>query len=161
MNAKVIVMPKAAVLDPQGNAVRDAMRHLGMPEVRSVRIGKYMEIEIEGKDGELESRLHQLSRARVADYCVHNRRKTSDGSTAKVIAVRKSPGQHDCIESIERSFLVPDVLSFQSVEPINRCNTILVAVGTGKLNDGKVHRDFNACVRVAPRGNRSPPDMHG
>ena len=62
MNAKVIVMPKAAVLDPQGNAVRDAMRHLGMPEVRSVRIGKYMEIEIEGQDSELESRLHQLCR---------------------------------------------------------------------------------------------------
>jgi phosphoribosylformylglycinamidine synthase subunit PurS len=62
MNAKVIVMPKAAVLDPQGNAVREAMRHLGMPEVRSVRIGKYMEIEIEGQDGELESRLHQLCR---------------------------------------------------------------------------------------------------
>jgi hypothetical protein len=38
------------------------MRHLGMPEVRSVRIGKYMEIEIEGQDGELESRLHQLCR---------------------------------------------------------------------------------------------------
>ena len=55
-------MPKAAVLDPQGNAVRDAMRHLGMPEVRSVRIGKYMEIEIEAQDGELESRLHQLCR---------------------------------------------------------------------------------------------------
>lgn len=62
MNAKVIVMPKAAVLDPQGNAVRDAMRHLGMPEVRTVRIGKYMEIEIEGENGELESRLHQLCR---------------------------------------------------------------------------------------------------
>jgi phosphoribosylformylglycinamidine (FGAM) synthase PurS component len=39
VKAKVIVMPKAAVLDPQGNAVRDAMRHLGLPEVRSVRIG--------------------------------------------------------------------------------------------------------------------------
>jgi phosphoribosylformylglycinamidine synthase PurS subunit len=62
MNAKVIVMPKAAVLDPQGNAVRDAMQHLGMPEVRNVRIGKYMEIEIEGQDGQLESRLHQLCR---------------------------------------------------------------------------------------------------
>jgi len=60
MKAKVIVMPKAAVLDPQGNAVRDAMQHLGMPEVRSVRIGKYMEIEIDGHNGELESRLHQL-----------------------------------------------------------------------------------------------------
>ena len=49
VKAKVIVMPKAAVLDPQGNAVRDAMRHLGMPEVRSVRIGKYMEIDIDGQ----------------------------------------------------------------------------------------------------------------
>jgi phosphoribosylformylglycinamidine synthase subunit PurS len=62
MRAKVIVMPKAAVLDPQGNAVRDAMRHLGMPEVRSVRIGKYMEIDIEGQNTDLESRLHRLCR---------------------------------------------------------------------------------------------------
>jgi phosphoribosylformylglycinamidine synthase subunit PurS len=62
MKAKVIVMPKAAVLDPQGNAVRDAMRHLGMPEVRSVRIGKYMEIDIDGRNGDLETRLHILCR---------------------------------------------------------------------------------------------------
>jgi len=62
MKAKVIVMPKAAVLDPQGNAVRDAMRHLGMPEVRSVRIGKYMEIDIDGRNGDLETRLHGLCR---------------------------------------------------------------------------------------------------
>jgi phosphoribosylformylglycinamidine synthase len=62
VKAKVIVMPKEAVLDPQGSAVRDAMRHLGMPEVRSVRIGKYMEIDIEGRDGDLESRLRGLCR---------------------------------------------------------------------------------------------------
>jgi phosphoribosylformylglycinamidine synthase len=62
MKAKVIVMPKAAVLDPQGNAVRDAMRHLGMPEVRSVRIGKFMEIEADGDEHDLEKRLHTLCR---------------------------------------------------------------------------------------------------
>jgi phosphoribosylformylglycinamidine synthase len=62
MKAKVIVMPKAAVLDPQGNAVRDAMRHLGMPEVRSVRIGKYMEIDIQGQNGDLDTRLRTLCR---------------------------------------------------------------------------------------------------
>jgi phosphoribosylformylglycinamidine synthase subunit PurS len=62
VKAKVIVMPKSAVLDPQGNAVRDAMRHLGMPEVRSVRIGKYMEIDIEGQNGNLETRLRSLCR---------------------------------------------------------------------------------------------------
>jgi phosphoribosylformylglycinamidine synthase PurS subunit len=62
MKVKLLVMPKAAVLDPQGNAVRDAMRHLGMPEVRSVRIGKYMEIDVDGENGELEPRLHSLCR---------------------------------------------------------------------------------------------------
>ena len=55
-------MPKTAVLDPQGNAVRDAMQHLGMPEVRSVRIGKYMEIDIDGQNGDLEKRLRDLCR---------------------------------------------------------------------------------------------------
>jgi phosphoribosylformylglycinamidine synthase len=62
VKVRVIVMPKEAVLDPQGSAVRDAMRHLGMPEVHSVRIGKYMEIDIEGQNGKLESRLHRLCR---------------------------------------------------------------------------------------------------
>ena len=97
MNAKVIVMPKAAVLDPQGNAVRDAMRHLGMPEVRSVRIGKYMEIEIEGQNGELESRLHQLCRDLLSnpviedyellkDQSANNKeRKTKAGGKRKIL----------------------------------------------------------------------------
>ena len=62
MKVNVIVKPKEAVLDPQGNAVRDAMRHLGMPEVRSVRIGKYMEINVDGEDVDLEKRLHGLCR---------------------------------------------------------------------------------------------------
>jgi phosphoribosylformylglycinamidine synthase subunit PurS len=62
VKVNVIVKPKEAVLDPQGNAVRDAMRHLGMPEVRSVRIGKYMEINVDGEDVDLEKRLHSLCR---------------------------------------------------------------------------------------------------
>ena len=61
MKLHVVVTPKAAVLDPQGAAVRDAMQHLGMPEVRNVRIGKYLEIELD--DGpETEERLHKLCR---------------------------------------------------------------------------------------------------
>jgi phosphoribosylformylglycinamidine synthase subunit PurS len=62
VKVNVIVKPKEAVLDPQGNAVRNAMQHLGMPEVRSVRIGKFMEIDIEGADADLEKRLHGLCR---------------------------------------------------------------------------------------------------
>src|SRR3954453_601096 len=60
MKMKVIVTPKAAVLDPQGAAVCEAMQHLGMPEVRNVRIGKYLEIEVDGDQAVLEAKLHQL-----------------------------------------------------------------------------------------------------
>ena len=62
MKFNVVVKPKEAVLDPQGNAVRDAIRHLGMPEVRSVRIGKYMQIDIDGEAVDIEKRLHGLCR---------------------------------------------------------------------------------------------------
>lgn len=62
MKVNVVVTPKAAVLDPQGAAVRDAMQHLGMPEVRGVRIGKFLEIEIDDKTANLEARLHDLCR---------------------------------------------------------------------------------------------------
>jgi phosphoribosylformylglycinamidine synthase subunit PurS len=72
----VIVKPKEAVLDPQGNAVRDAMRHLGMPEVQSVRIGKFMEIDVEGEDADVQKRLHRLCRDLLSnpvieDYELH------------------------------------------------------------------------------------------
>jgi phosphoribosylformylglycinamidine synthase subunit PurS len=85
MKAKVIVMPKAAVLDPQGNAVRDAMRHLGMPEVRSVRMGKYMEIDIEGQNRDLESRLHRLCRDLLSNPVIedYELQKTDIGGQKK------------------------------------------------------------------------------
>jgi phosphoribosylformylglycinamidine synthase len=62
MKARVIVMPKKSVLDPQGVAVRDAVHHHGMPEVRSVRIGKFMEIDIDAQDGSEERKLHEICR---------------------------------------------------------------------------------------------------
>jgi len=94
MKAKVIVMPKATVLDPQGNAVRDAMRHLGMPEVQSVRIGKYMEIEVKGQNGELEPRLHRLchdllSNPVIEDYAL----QTAESGNQKNSG-RKSKKKH-------------------------------------------------------------------
>jgi len=77
MKVNVVVTPKAAVLDPQGAAVRNAMQHLGMPEVSSVRIGKYLEIEIDEKAPDVESRLRALCRDLLSnpvieDYEVQN-----------------------------------------------------------------------------------------
>ncbi len=80
MKVKVLVMPKAAVLDPQGNAVRDAMRHLGMPEVRGVRIGKYMEIDVDGKNGDLDARLHRLCRDLLSNPVIEDYELQKAGS---------------------------------------------------------------------------------
>jgi len=97
MKVKVVVMPKAAVLDPQGNAVRDAMRHLGMPEVRNVRIGKYMEVEVDGEDGNLEKRLHRLCRDLLSNPVIEDYelqrsdRKTQKKEDNRPVPVRSGP----------------------------------------------------------------------
>ncbi len=94
MKVNVIVKPKEAVLDPQGNAVRDAMRHLGMPEVRSVRIGKFMEIDVDGADAGLEKRLHSLCRDLLSnpvieDYELH--KSEVGGQKSEVRGAKKTP----------------------------------------------------------------------
>src|SRR5947209_10533649 len=88
MKVIVIVMPKAAVLDPQGNAVRDAMRHLGMPEVRSVRIGKYMEIDVDGQNGDLEARLRGLCRDLLSNPVIEDYELQRSSASAKATANR-------------------------------------------------------------------------
>lgn len=62
MKAKVIVMPKQSVLDPQGVAVRDAIHHHGLPQVKSVRIGKFMELEIDASGSDAEKKIHEICR---------------------------------------------------------------------------------------------------
>jgi phosphoribosylformylglycinamidine synthase PurS subunit len=88
----VIVKPKEAVLDPQGNAVRDAMRHLGMPEVKSVRIGKYMEINLDGKNVDLEKRLRGLCRDLLSNPVIedYELQKTAVGSQRTEVGGQKS-----------------------------------------------------------------------
>jgi phosphoribosylformylglycinamidine synthase len=46
----VTVMPRAGVLDPQGQAVRGALEQLGFAGVGEVRIGKRIELELDGED---------------------------------------------------------------------------------------------------------------
>jgi phosphoribosylformylglycinamidine synthase len=48
MKARVIVMMKSTVLDPQGQTVRAALNGLGHMAVSDVRQGKYFEIVLNG-----------------------------------------------------------------------------------------------------------------
>lgn len=61
--AKVVVdvMPKRAILDPQGRAVAGALGRLGFAGVSDVRQGKRFELEVEGEL--TEERLAELRRA--------------------------------------------------------------------------------------------------
>lgn len=50
MKAKVTVMLKNGVLDPQGEAIRHALTTLGFSGVNGVRQGKVIELDLEATD---------------------------------------------------------------------------------------------------------------
>ena len=47
MKARVLVRPKAGILDPQGQAVERALPALGFQGVRHVHVGRLVELEVE------------------------------------------------------------------------------------------------------------------
>ena len=62
MKATVTVRPKEGILDPQGEAVRTALDHLGFP-VEEARVGRVIDLTFEGREdarAELERMCEQL-----------------------------------------------------------------------------------------------------
>ena len=49
MKATVLVRPKHGILDPQGEAVENALEHLGF-SVSAARVGKVIDLEVEAAD---------------------------------------------------------------------------------------------------------------
>lgn len=58
----VFVTLRESVLDPQGNAVKNSLHALNYDEVKDVRIGKFMEIEVDAPSEE-------VARERVTEMC--------------------------------------------------------------------------------------------
>lgn len=50
--ARVLVYPRAEVLDPQGRAIEDALGRIGFDGVRRIRAGKSFEVALEAADEE-------------------------------------------------------------------------------------------------------------
>ena len=50
MKAKVYVTLKSAVLDPQGKAIERSLHRLGYQEVKNVRMGKYIQLNLNETD---------------------------------------------------------------------------------------------------------------
>jgi phosphoribosylformylglycinamidine synthase len=74
MKAKIIVMPKKTVLDPQGATVKNALTQMSFGGIQSVRVGKFIEIEIaDGNKDEARKKLDDachrlLSNPVIEDY---------------------------------------------------------------------------------------------
>jgi len=47
MRARVLVRPKAGILDPQGQAVERALPALGFDGVRNVHVGRMIELDVD------------------------------------------------------------------------------------------------------------------
>ncbi len=60
--AQIYITLKESVLDPQGQAVQNALHHMGKNEVEGVRIGKYIEIKLNAPDQNVAGQM-------VDDYC--------------------------------------------------------------------------------------------
>jgi phosphoribosylformylglycinamidine synthase len=74
MRVKIFVSLKPGVLDPQGKAIERSLHTLGYGEVKDVRVGKYLELEIDAtsRDG-AELRIREmcdklLSNTVIEDY---------------------------------------------------------------------------------------------
>ncbi len=75
MKAKVFVTLKKGVLDPQGKAVGEAIASMGYSEVKGLRIGKFIEVELlASSKQDAEKRLKEMCEKLLANTVVEDYR---------------------------------------------------------------------------------------
>jgi phosphoribosylformylglycinamidine synthase subunit PurS len=77
MKARVDVVLKNGVLDPQGKAINQALHHLGFDQVQEVRQGKLIEIELNETNKETAmTSLKQMAEKLLTNQVIENYRIT-------------------------------------------------------------------------------------
>ena len=80
MKATVYVTIKENVLDPQGNAVQGSLHTMGFQEVGKVRIGKYMELQLDTSDrAQAEERIKAMCEKLLANTVIEDYRFELEG----------------------------------------------------------------------------------
>jgi len=74
IKAKVYVTLKRGVLDPQGQAVARSLSRMGFDEVKDARIGKYIELELDGDPKAARARLEQMCEQLLANTVIEEYR---------------------------------------------------------------------------------------
>ena len=54
--AEIDIMPLKALLDPQGKAVTASMGNVGLSEIKNVRIGKHITLEIDAENKDIANK---------------------------------------------------------------------------------------------------------
>jgi phosphoribosylformylglycinamidine synthase len=68
VKARVLIRPKAGILDPQGQAVERALPALGFEGVSGVRVGRLVELEVEDAARMEEMCERLLANPLIEDY---------------------------------------------------------------------------------------------
>ncbi len=75
MVARVFVTLKPGVLDPAGKAVEQSLHSLGYAEVAQVRLGKYVELQVEHSDpAKARTRVEEMCRKLLANTVIEDYR---------------------------------------------------------------------------------------
>ena len=73
MLARVYVTPKKAILDPQGKAIANSLHALNYSEVSDVRMGKYLEVRLQGLSRlQAEQRIEEMCRRLLANLVIED-----------------------------------------------------------------------------------------
>jgi phosphoribosylformylglycinamidine synthase subunit PurS len=73
LTARVIVTPKPVVNDPQGITVKGGLHRLGFAEVSDVRVGKYIEVQLDAEDeDQARSRVSEMCRKLLANHVIED-----------------------------------------------------------------------------------------
>ena len=73
MKAKVYVTLKQGVHDPQGEAVLGTLKHLGFEGVQGVRVGKYIELNLNGTSkNEAQSQVKSMCEKLLANTVIES-----------------------------------------------------------------------------------------
>ena len=73
MKFSVIVTLKKDVLDPQGKVVENTLQNIGMKNLKSVRQGKYFEIEIDDDDASnAEKKIDDMCKKLLANLVIED-----------------------------------------------------------------------------------------
>lgn len=75
MRFKIFISLKEGVLDPQGKAVERSLHSLGYREVQGVRMGKYLEVNLDlASQQEAEARIREMCERLLANPVIEDYR---------------------------------------------------------------------------------------